>query len=114
MSATVAQERNCTLLIFNRDTSNFPSYDELQARMESGDPQDKIDAVQTAILMIMAGERMPRLLMSVIRFCINTRDKTLKKLLMVFWEIVEKYKPEGGLKDEMILVARSSPDLRLS
>lgn len=34
---------------------------------------------------------MPRILMQVIRFCINSDDKQLKKLCMLYWEVVPKY-----------------------
>lgn len=34
---------------------------------------------------------MPRVLMQVIRFCINSDDKQLKKLCMLYWEVVPKY-----------------------
>ena len=34
---------------------------------------------------------MPRILMQVIRFCINSEDKQLKKLCMLYWEVVPKY-----------------------
>lgn len=31
-------------------------------------------------------------------------DKVLKKLLLIFWEVVPKYGPEGKLLHEFILV----------
>ena len=34
---------------------------------------------------------MPRILMQVIRFCINSNDKQLKKLCMLYWEVVPRY-----------------------
>lgn len=47
---------------------------------------------------------MPRMLMTVIRYCINTENHELKKLLMLFWEIVPKYDSNRKLLPEMILV----------
>lgn len=47
---------------------------------------------------------MPRMLMTVIRYCINTENHELKKLLMLFWEIVPKYDANRKLLPEMILV----------
>jgi hypothetical protein len=56
------------------------------------------------VLMILNGEDMSKLLMTVIRFCITVEDHELKKLLVYFWECVKKYDASGHLKPEMILV----------
>lgn len=43
------------------------------------------------MLMVMNGEKLsPSLMMNVIRFCLPTSDHTIKKLLLLFWEIVPK------------------------
>jgi coatomer subunit beta len=42
-------------------------------------------------MAMLGGEAMPRILMQVIRFCINSNDKPLKKLCMLYWEVVPKY-----------------------
>jgi len=44
-------------------------------------------------MAMLGGEPMPRILMQVIRFCINSDDKQLKKLCMLYWEVVPKYQP---------------------
>lgn len=45
-----------------------------------------------------------RLLMSVIKGCLKEESKELKKLVMMYWEVVKKYDAEGKLLPEMILV----------
>ena len=47
---------------------------------------------------------MPSLLMTIIRFVMPVRDHTIKKMLLIFWEIVPKYNPEGKMLHEFILV----------
>jgi len=42
-------------------------------------------------MAMLGGEALPRILMQVIRFCINSDDKQLKKLTMLYWEVVPKY-----------------------
>jgi len=42
-------------------------------------------------MAMLGGEALPRILMQVIRFCINSNDKQLKKLCMLYWEVVPKY-----------------------
>lgn len=54
--------------------------------------------------MILNGEKLPGLLMTIIRFVLPLQDHTIKKLLLVFWEIVPKTTPDGRLLQEMILV----------
>ncbi|KAL0189117.1 hypothetical protein M9458_016216, partial [Cirrhinus mrigala] len=56
------------------------------------------------IIMILNGEKLPGLLMTIIRFVLPLQDHTIKKLLLVFWEIVPKTTPDGKLLQEMILV----------
>ena len=42
--------------------------------------------------------------MTIIRFLLPSNDHTLKKLLLIFWEIVPKTSTDGKLLQEMILV----------
>lgn len=64
----------------------------------------KIEALKKTIHMILSGERLPGLLMTIIRFVLPLQDHTIKKLLLVFWEIVPKTTLDGKLLQEMILV----------
>ena len=45
-------------------------------------------------MAMLSGESMPKVLMQVIRFCINTDDHQLKKLMMLYWEVVPKYQTD--------------------
>lgn len=56
-------------------------------------------------MAMLGGESMPRILMQVIRYCINSDDKPLKKLCMLYWEVVPKY--QTPTSDE-ILAANAS------
>jgi coatomer subunit beta len=56
-------------------------------------------------MAMLGGEAMPRILMQVIRFCINSDDKQLKKLCMLYWEVVPKYQEPTS---EELLAAASS------
>ena len=47
---------------------------------------------------------MPRILMQVIRYVINSRNKQLKKLCMLYWEVVPKYQEPSS---EELLAAAS-------
>lgn len=49
--------------------------------------QVKIKALKQTIMLLLSGESLPRVIMSVIRFCSNTEDHQLKKLMMLYWEV---------------------------
>lgn len=66
------------------------------------------------MLLMLDGEPMPKVLMTVIRFCINTDHHELKKVLMLFWEIAPKYGVDSKLLPEMILVCTAQAALLLS
>ena len=61
-------------------------------------------ALKRVITMILNGEKMQTILMTVIRFVMPLKDHTIKKLLLVFWEVVPKYNPDGKMLHEFILV----------
>ncbi|XP_043486142.1 coatomer subunit beta [Polistes fuscatus] len=97
-------EQPCYTLI-NMPTDTEP-LNELQLKqdLEKGSVPIKIEALKKTIYMILSGERLPGLLMTIIRFVLPLQDHTIKKLLLIFWEIVPKTSPDGKLLQEMILV----------
>lgn len=72
--------------------------------IEKGDPNVKIDTLKKVIQLILNGEKVPGLLMTIIRFVMPVQNHTIKKLLLIYWEIVPKTSPDGKLLQEMILV----------
>lgn len=56
------------------------------------------------IQLLLNGERLPGLLMTIIRFVLPLQNHTIKKLLLIYWEIVPKVSGDGKLLQEMILV----------
>uniref|UniRef100_A0A1B6E910 Clathrin/coatomer adaptor adaptin-like N-terminal domain-containing protein n=1 Tax=Clastoptera arizonana TaxID=38151 RepID=A0A1B6E910_9HEMI len=99
----VAEQPCYTLINFPSD-SDTPNEMQLRADLEKGDTKTKIEALKKTIQMIANGERLPNLLMIIIRFVLPLQDHTIKKLLLIFWEIVPKTSPDGKLLQEMILV----------
>eukprot|EP00753_Platysulcus_tardus_P019700 PLAT7442.1.p1 GENE.PLAT7442.1~~PLAT7442.1.p1 ORF type:complete len:955 (-),score=589.89 PLAT7442.1:91-2955(-) len=75
--------------------------------LESSDTEVKQESLRQCIRLIMDGEKVPRMLMTVIRFCLNDTDHGVKKLLILFWEVVDKYDASGALLPEMILVCNA-------
>ncbi len=98
-----AMERNCTLLM-NYDKSTPPNEDEIRELLEAKEPEKKIEALKTLISLQLNGESMPKMLMVVIRFVVPCDDHKLKKLLLIYWEVIDKTGSDGKLLPEMILV----------
>lgn len=99
-----AIEQPCYTLI-NMPTDTEP-FNEMQLKMdlEKGDTKLKTETLKKVINMILSGERLPGILMTIIRFVLPQQDHTIKKLLLIFWEIVPKTSADGKLLQEMILV----------
>lgn len=64
----------------------------------------KIDTLKKVIQLLLNGERLSGLLMTIIRFVLPLQNHTIKKLLLIYWEIVPKTSADGKLLQEMILV----------
>ncbi|KAL5011126.1 hypothetical protein ScPMuIL_013431 [Solemya velum] len=97
-------DQPCYTLINIPSDAEPPSEMQLRQDLEKGDIKTKTEALKRTILMILNGEKMPSLLMTIIRFVMPVQDHTLKKMLLIFWEIVPKYTQDGKMLHEMILV----------
>lgn len=97
-------EQPCYTLINIPTDSEPPNEMQLKQDLEHGDLRIKTEALKKVIQMILNGEKMQSLLMIVMRFVMPLQDHMIKKLLLVFWEVVPKYNAEGKMLHEMILV----------
>jgi len=94
----------CYTLINVPSDFETPNEMQLKADLEKGDLKIKTEALKKSIYMILNGEKIQGLLMTIIRFVLPSQDHMIKKLLLIFWEIVPKTYPDGKLMQEMILV----------
>ncbi len=82
---------------------------DLKRIIETGNDSAKISALQSILLGVVNGESLFKeehggLLMTLIRFILPSKNKTIKKLLLLIFENVEKSDEYGNLKQEFILV----------
>ncbi|KYQ91924.1 coatomer protein complex beta subunit [Tieghemostelium lacteum] len=98
-------EKPCSILI-NFEKGDPPQVNELKQQLEHGTIEQKIDALKKVILYTINGEPIPQVLMPIILFVMPSSDHTLKKLLLIYWEVIEKTH-QGKLKSEMFLVCNS-------
>jgi len=96
-------DKPCTFLL-HYDKGEQPNVTELKNLIENGSLEDKAAALKKAIILLANGEKLPQLLMSIIRFITPSKDHTLKKLLLLYWEVFDKKAPDGKLLPELILV----------
>uniref|UniRef100_A0A1B0CQJ6 Coatomer subunit beta n=1 Tax=Lutzomyia longipalpis TaxID=7200 RepID=A0A1B0CQJ6_LUTLO len=96
-------EGPCYTIINSQDSD---PYNEMQLKqdLEKGDTAVKIETLKKVIQLLLNGERLPGLLMTIMRFVLPLQNHTIKKLLLIYWEIVPKTSPDGKLLQEMILV----------
>jgi len=98
-------ETNCPILLF--DSGGSLKESELQADLENKDDAVKIKALKNIIRATVNGQPFPKLLMPVIKFTLHSRNHLIKKLCLLYWEVVEKRQPNGKLLHEMILVCNA-------
>ena len=107
-------DKICTLII-NGDKKVQPSPMDIQKKIESAsslymqkkDPKKLVEAMEELLLFMVNGNAYPRLLMTIIRFVITCDDHRVKKLCQIYWEICEKVRENGELKEEMVLVCNA-------
>ncbi|CAH8526217.1 unnamed protein product [Schistosoma rodhaini] len=100
----MASDQICyTLVGLSSETKTYPEQ-KLKDDLQNSNDNVKREALKELIRLIINGEKFPNLLMTVIRFVMPSQDHMIKKLLLLFWEVVPKYSSDGKLLHEMILV----------
>jgi len=102
----MSAEKICTILVHS-DKGEPPNMGELKKQLESGTVEEKIEALKSAVLLMLNGEVLPQLLMTIIRFVMPLDDHRLKKILLFYLEIVDKHTADGKPMPEMILVCNA-------
>lgn len=99
-----AFESKCTFLVGVPERDEGPTREWILKGLESTNDADKVAALKRAIVTLAQGEPIPGILMTVIRYCINTDSHELQKLMMLFWEIAEKYDDAGKPLPQLLLI----------
>lgn len=74
-------EKSCTMLVYNDKQS---SVNEIKADLEGGDIELKILAMQKAVTMLLNGEQLPQLFITIVRYVLPSEDHTVQKLLLLY------------------------------
>lgn len=103
MAQTRSAEKPCSLLV-QFEKAEPPQPSALREALETGTEEIKLNALKKVILLHLNGEPMPQLLMTVIRFVMPMRAHAVKKLVLIYLEVIDKTGADGKLLGEMILV----------
>ncbi|GMH14164.1 hypothetical protein Nepgr_016005 [Nepenthes gracilis] len=99
-------EKTCTLLVyFDKGTPALAN--EIKEALEGNDVQAKIDAMKKAVMLLLNGETIPQLFITIVRYVLPSEDHTIQKLLLLYLEIIEKTDPKGKVLPEMILICQN-------
>lgn len=79
---------------------------DIRRILEDGPDTARITTLKSLIVSLVNGEQelVEGLVMTLIRFVLPLKDKTIKKLLLLLFENMNKTDNEGNLKQEFILV----------
>ena len=96
------KEKPCYLYI---DEEPLSSYRDVLKKISSKVIPDKQDALQTLLGSMVNDDNYPEdLMINVIHHLTIVDDIKIKKMLFLFWEVIDKHKPDGTMKDEIILL----------
>ncbi|KAI9346734.1 adaptin N terminal region-domain-containing protein [Zopfochytrium polystomum] len=103
----MAAEAAAYTLVHQDDDKDQPTVQDLRSQLETGRDEQKIYTMKKILTMMLNGDPMPQLLMHVIRFVMPSKNKALKKLLLIYWEICPRRGADGKLKPEMQLICHA-------
>ncbi|KAH6555339.1 hypothetical protein KP509_1Z263900 [Ceratopteris richardii] len=102
----MAIEKSCSLIIhFDKGTPAMAN--EIKEALEGNDVSRKIDALKKAIMLLLNGETVPQLFISIVRYVLPSEDHTIQKLLLLYLEIIDKTDSSGKILPEMILICNN-------
>lgn len=99
--ATPMLQDTCWTLIGGIEQDSDATVKNLKSALESKSESVKIDAMKSLVVITMQGsdtQLAGDMMMHVIRFVLPSKNKILKKLLLVYWEVCPKKNPDGKLK----------------
>ena len=67
------------------------SGNEIKEALEGNDGPAKVEALQKAIMMLLNGEQLPALFITIVRYVLPSEDHTVQKLLLLYLVISTYY-----------------------
>jgi coatomer subunit beta len=99
------KEKPCYIYI---DQEPLTSYREVTKKISSKDIKEKEEGLKTLLGSMVNDDNYPQdIMINAIHHLTIVDDIRVKKLLFLFWEIVEKTNKDGKIKEEFILVCNT-------
>ncbi|WPT11894.1 Coatomer subunit beta-1 [Picochlorum sp. SENEW3] len=99
-------EKLSTFLV-SSESQGQASQNEIRRALESGDDEEKVEAMQQAIAALLNGEQMPQLFITIVRYVLPSENHFVQKLLLLYLETIQKTDDQGKLLPEMILICQN-------
>jgi coatomer subunit beta len=101
------EKKYCHFIIPTSDITEAPQSSDIQAAFARGTLEEKKENLKLLIKMIITDDNYPRMIMSVLSNLMHTTDHEIKKILFLYWEVIEKTNLDGTLKEELILACNA-------
>ena len=96
---------NPSYVVFSPNFGVHESSFEIKQFIENGSDDEKISVLKRLLVLMSNGDPCDEFLMPIIRFVLPlSKNKVIKKLLLLYFELCSKIDDEGKLRQEMILV----------
>lgn len=97
-------ESHCTVLVnYEKPFNN----NQIKESLEGGDEKAKREAMKKCVYLMLNGENMSQLFMTIVRYVLPSEDHTIQKLLLLYLEQLRKTDSTGKLLPEMILICQN-------
>eukprot|EP00879_Flechtneria_rotunda_P014587 GHRR01015244.1.p1 GENE.GHRR01015244.1~~GHRR01015244.1.p1 ORF type:complete len:243 (+),score=52.86 GHRR01015244.1:1087-1815(+) len=97
-------ERSCTMLVHS---DKQVTASEIKDALEGSNTEAKILAMQKAVTLLLNGEQLPQLFITIVRYVLPSEDHAVQKLLLLYLEAIEKTDAAGKVLPEMILICQN-------
>lgn len=94
-------------LIIHFDKGTPALINEIKEALEGHDIDSKIEAMKNAIKLLLNGETLQQIFITIVRYVLPSEDHTIQKLLLLYLEIIEKTDKTGKALPEMILICQN-------
>ncbi|KAM3330202.1 hypothetical protein ACQJBY_026901 [Aegilops geniculata] len=99
-------DKPSTLLV-HFDKGSAAMANEIKADLEGSDVGAKVEAMKRAVMLLLNGETLPTLFITIVRYVLPSEDHTIQKLLLLYLEIIDKRDAAGRVLPEMILICQN-------
>ncbi|XP_071677143.1 coatomer subunit beta-2-like [Lolium perenne] len=99
-------DKLCTLLC-HFDKGSAAMANEIKADLEGSNVAAKVEAMKRAVTLLLNGETLPTLFITIVCYVLPSEDHTIQKLLLLYHEIIDKRDSASCGLPEMILICQN-------